>query len=61
MNKKRSRKKTKKNLLDKYKDEIHKDIELDNKSKLNLLKKRKIKNEVIKFDDEEDGEEVFEK
>ena len=61
MNKKRNRKKPKKNLLDKYKNEIHKDIDLNNKSKFNLLKNRKIKNQVIIIDDEEDGEDLFEK
>ncbi len=61
MNKKRNRKKTKKNLMDKYKDEIHKDIDLNNKSKLNLIKTRKVKNVVNKFEDDEKEEEIYEK
>jgi hypothetical protein len=61
LNKKRNRKKTKKNLMDKYKDEIHKDIDLNNKSKLNLIKTRKVKNVVNKFEDDEKEEEIYEK
>jgi len=61
LNKKRNRKKTKKNLVDKYKEEIHKDIDLNNKSKFNLIKTRKVKNVVNKIEDEDKEEEIFEK
>ena len=47
--------------MDKYKDEIHKDIDLNNKSKFNLIKTRKVKNVVNKIEDEDKEEEMFEK
>jgi hypothetical protein len=47
--------------MDKYKDEIHKDIDINNKSKFNLIKTRKVKNVANKIEDEDKEEEMFEK
>ncbi len=62
LNKKRDRKRQKntKSLLDKYKDDIFKDINIQDKSSMNLLiKTKKIKNQ--KKGTAKDISEVFEK
>jgi hypothetical protein len=72
LNKKRDRKKIKKNqkkknLLEKYKDEISQNINLEGKSTLNLIKNKKVKNLDIEDDDiligdnNIDGEKIYAK
>ncbi len=60
LNKKTRRsKKTSKKLMDKFQEEIKKDIDTSNKSYLNLFKKTKIKN--VKVFDDNNDEFIYEK
>jgi hypothetical protein len=62
LNKKRSRTKQKntKNLLEKYKTEVFKDIDVETKTTNNLMKQKKVKN-VKTFDEDDVTDNLYEK